>query len=928
MKTIKSKALAILIAAILTISMGASTMLMPNAYAHSPAWNIPTIVYCTVGTNPDGIGQPVNIGFWLNTPPPDASGPYGDRWMGMMVKVTLPDGTTQNLGPFTSDDTGGTHTQFTPAALGTYTFQMSFPGQTLAGKNLAPTVSPATTAFIGDYYEPSTSNVATMTVQQSPAGGVTPAPLPTTYWQTPVNAMNVNNWYAITGADLSIGGAGFGIQYNASSNYNPYTTAPITAHIIWTKPEAFGGVLGGDFGGTTTYGNYYSTAQYEPKYEPVIINGYLYYNVIPGSSTTPTGLVCVDLYTGQTVWTDNADNYGGGSPSYNALTTSGVVTTLKCGEILDFVTPNQYGGLAYLWTTGTPLWIQQEVNTQETPLGTPIAGGLHITGTTLNLFDAETGTYIDSVVNGTSPTLTTDASGDLIGYYNNYTAGSQAVMGTINDLVGPAPTINTQTGPSLTEWNSTECIMAGGWFATAAGWEWRPPMDGIIPFADGIVWRTPIATTLNGNAIPAYTTAPGGIKTINSGVIVEAAYSVTGASYFQAGWGVFSGYSSTTGQQLWVENITMAPFTEDGNTGGGTAGDGVWLIPQHQIGTIAGYSLATGKQLWTTSLVPFNPYDSIGGYMSVLAGGTLYLAGFGGDIWSINMLTGTINWYTNTTAIQGSAGTNSPYGVWPLWGFANGGVADGVLFLDEGHEYSPPLFLGAQQLAINCTTGKLLWDIDAFDVCTVPAMAYGVMTVLNAYDNQIYAYGMGPSATTVSAPSVGVTTSTPITISGTVMDISAGSQQLAVAANFPTGLPCVSDASMTSFMEAVYEQQPMPTNMTGVPVTLYVLDSNNNYRSIGTTTTNAMGQYSLTWTPDIKGDYTVYATFAGTESYYGSSASAAFHASSVAPTPAPTASPLSGLASNNTLMYGIVAIVIVIVIIGAAIMLMVNRKRP
>ena len=57
--------------------------------------------------------------------------------------------------------------------------------------------------------------------------------------------------------------------------------------------------------------------------------------------------------------------------------------------------------------------------------------------------------------------------------------------------------------------------------------------------------------------------------------------------------------------------------------------------------------------------------------------------------------------------------------------------------------------------------------------------------------------------------------------------------------NFPNGLPCVSDASMTQFMEAVYEQQPMPTNTTGVPVTLYVLDSNNNYRSIGTTTTNA-----------------------------------------------------------------------------------------
>jgi hypothetical protein len=160
------------------------------------------------------------------------------------------------------------------------------------------------------------------------------------------------------------------------------------------------------------------------------------------------------------------------------------------------------------------------------------------------------------------------------------------------------------------------------------------------------------------------------------------------------------------------------------------------------------------------------------------------------------------------------------------------------------------------------------------------------------------------------------------------MDISAGSQQQAVLANFPHGLPCVSDASMTQFMEAVYEQQPMPTNMTGVPVTLSVLDSNGNNRVIGTTTTNAQGTYGFTWTPDITGNYTVYATFAGTQSYYGSSASTYLYATSPAATAAPTATPLSGLASNSTLMYGVVAIVIVIIIIGAAIMLMLSRKRP
>ena len=56
----------------------------------------------------------------------------------------------------------------------------------------------------------------------------------------------------------------------------------------------------------------------------------------------------------------------------------------------------------------------------------------------------------------------------------------------------------------------------------------------------------------------------------------------------------------------------------------------------------------------------------------------------------------------------------------------------------------------------------------------VPAISDGIMTTLNAYDNQIYAYGMGPSKTTVTAPDIGVTTATPVTITGTVTDISAG----------------------------------------------------------------------------------------------------------------------------------------------------------
>ena len=73
----------------------------------------------------------------------------------------------------------------------------------------------------------------------------------------------------------------------------------------------------------------------------------------------------------------------------------------------------------------------------------------------------------------------------------------------------------------------------------------------------------------------------------------------------------------------------------------------------------------------------------------------------------LDMTNGAVNWYTNTTQITGEAGTNTPYGVWPIWVQTGIGGGGGIEFLEEGHEYSPPLFIGAQLLALNITTGQL-----------------------------------------------------------------------------------------------------------------------------------------------------------------------------------------------------------------------------
>ena len=86
------------------------------------------------------------------------------------------------------------------------------------------------------------------------------------------------------------------------------------------------------------------------------------------------------------------------------------------------------------------------------------------------------------------------------------------------------------------------------------------------------------------------------------------------------------------------------------------------------------------------------------------------------------------------------------------------------------------------------------------------------------------------------------------------------------------GTAAVSDASMDTWMDYLHEQQPFPANDTGVQVTLSALDPNGNFVTIGTATTDLTGQYSFGWTPTISGKYTIVASFAGSQSYYPSTA--------------------------------------------------------
>jgi len=377
--------------------------------------------------------------------------------------------------------------------------------------------------------------------------------------------------------------------------------------------------------------------------------------------------------------------------------------------------------------------------------------------------------------------------------------------------------------------------------------------------------------------------------------------------------------SAVNGSILWGPvNRTLPRYHEVSVL---AAGEGYYVEQDKDTNIAYVYNLYTGAQVGSAIQLKGSALSTLerGG---AIAYGKAYIWDFGGYVNAIDLSTGTLAW----TYYPRDAGYNTPYGIYPIWHFGSHSIADGKLFLSEGRMYDPPLFSDAHKLAINCTDGSLVWSVLGYYGREPSAIADGYMVAFNSYDGQAYTFGKGPTLTTANVPTAIVQEGSSVLITGSVTDISTGTQSSDRLARFPMGVPAVSEASQSDWMAYVYMQQPKPANATGVPVTFNVVDSNGNYRTIGTTTSDATGFYSLQWTPDVTGKYTVYVTFGGSESYWPSQATTAF---AVDPAPAATAQPTAQPASvaDTYFIPGVAAIIIVIIIIGALNMLL-ARKKP
>jgi len=472
-------------------------------------------------------------------------------------------------------------------------------------------------------------------------------------------------------------------------------------------------------------------------------------------------------------------------------------------------------------------------------------------------------------------------------------------------------TVNQAQG-WMTQWNTTSVVVKGN---TGMGVAWGSQTRGVQFNATtkGYDWNVTIPKGL-----------PGSVRTVNPLDRVVGA-EITSRQVTLWALSLKPGQEGT----LLYNNVWQAPSdwlagNESISWVAASFTDNIAALYSKERTNYYGFSLQNGQYLWgpTPSEHYLNIYDRI----STINYGRLISSGCSGIVNCYNATTGNLLWsYTAKDPYTESLTGNT-------WWLQQLFITDGKVYL--GHvEHSPnqPLPRGAPFICLDVETGEEVWKMAGGfrQTCWGGKAMIGdsIIALQDTYDQRVYAIGKGPSTMTVTAPDVGIAFGSSVMIKGTVMDSSPGSLSDDLVLRFPNGVPAVADESMSDWMKYVYMQFERPSNATGVEVTISVLDANGNYREIGKTTSSSDGFYSLNWMPDIPGKYSVYASFAGSNSYYSSHAETAFvvdAAPEITPTETPVQTPTMADTYFLPAVAGITAAMIVIVVMLAVILL---RKR-
>jgi len=915
------KYLSILLIAILTISIGAATSLLPSASAHTPPQELTTNAYIAALPNPVGVGQSTLIYMWLNRvygyyPAGEPAGTINYaavnnnyRFHNYKLTITDPNGvnTTKTFDTI-QDTTSSQADSFTPTIEGTYTLTFDFPGQAINDYPHSPV-----TTMINDTYLPSRATT-TLTVQADPIATYPDTyPPPFEYWTRPIYGENPG-WFTISSNWLGTGQPGFGgfaASFNLGgngANFSPKdAVGPLTSHVMWTKQLQTGGIVGGN--NFEIQGNaYFEGSAYNQRYQnPIVINGKIYYNEpisFTGHNAGP--LVCRDLRTGEVIWSRSdlpqisfALIWDHEDPNQHGVFPA-ILSTANFGRLFDAETGN-----ALFNVTGVP-----SAQAWSTALG---PSGEHLRYVFQNLGTTASPNWVLARWNSTK----------LWNFGTNpFTGGSALSPQIINAsaVINSAALVSVPASPSTAAFYTNTYIVNGGVNNASNP---QNKFDFSVP----ISWR---------NTMP---NAPTVVGLISDDIMIcqNGTLPSQGATFMgQLSFAPYTYFAvslkpESRGQILWMKTFDAPPNNITVLLAGIDPVNRVFVENLRETQTWVGYSMDTGAKVWTTEpQADFDYYGSqaSGSLANTFAYGKLYSSAYAGILYCYDTATGNRLWTYGNGGVPGND-TNSGFqvpGNYPM--FVNAIGNDVVYLVTSEHTVEMPVFKGAMTRAVNATTGEELWTLSSYvtEFTTSSfAIADGFATWFNSYDNSIYVVGKGGSSTTVQAPQAGVKLCDSLIISGNVKDLSTGAQQPEQKVRFANGLPLSSDESMTDWMAYVYQQKPLPSTFKGVDVTIDVIDANGNYRNIGTAATDASGYYSLHWTPDIEGKYHVIATFHGTNGYWPSYAETSFAVDPALATPAPQATQGPSV-TDQYFLPAVAGIIVAIILVGVVLALLVKKR--
>ena len=622
MQIAQHKSLAIMIALILIMSIPISIVGTHAQTVANPLQET-TNAFLSVNPNPVQVNQPLSIVMFLGQLPPFNTAGGVVPYTGFTINVTTPSGTS-TLGPFTSDDVGTAYTSYTPTTTGQYLFQFSYAGQT---SNISSTFTGASSTSIVAQYLPSHSQVINVTVQTQPITSpqYPTQPGPEQYWSTPVEA-TLYGLSSVTGNWLGVPyqfGNGNTNDYAIQGAANPYTNPIETAHVIWTKPLAESGLVGGEWGSQ----DYYTGLSYEARWDSaqVVLNGYLYYNLPTADySSVGEGCVCVNLRTGQQVW---------------ALSN----VTISLGQVLDYVSINQAGVIPYLWQTGS----------------------------TYTVLDPMTGYVVTQFANASSGSIVYDSQGDMLVYSlgSNYVQMWNSTLCFINNGMQIYSSASTTNEAGTGEWRPL-----AGVYDWTKGIQWKTTVPTVagqtMIHASPDVLLAEVANITAGNFVVMGYSATTGKQLWNyteNEYTLRAQYNFTPIQNDTYAWFdqnnlVWYGYNALTGQKIWGPTTPYTNawgFYSESYMGTGINSPTIYngVIYSTGYDGIHAISLSNGTQLWYFSIpsgyaTPYGDYPFYGG--PTVAGGVVY-AGVdehspnptlyqGYNMYAINATTGTELW--------------------------------------------------------------------------------------------------------------------------------------------------------------------------------------------------------------------------------------------------------------------------------------------